>query len=77
MVLVFQHSVKTALSGSNPYLKICLDGYSHLQIFSFPLAFSFMWYLSETASEFERYNAPIKGGKFIKKQWWCVVWWSY
>ena len=77
MVLVFRHSVKTALSESNPYLKICLDEYSHLQMFIFPLAFSLMRYLSKTASEVERYSARIKGGKFIKKQRYCVGWESY
>ena len=77
MVLVFRHSMKTALSGSNPYLKICLDGYSHLQMFIFPLAFSLMRYLFKTASEVERYCARIKGGKFIKKQQYCVGWESY
>ena len=55
--------MKTALSGSNPYLKICLDEYSHFQMFIFPLAFSLMRYLSKTASEVERYSARIKGGK--------------
>ena len=77
MVLVFRHSVKTALSGSTPYLKICLDGYSHLQMFIFPLAFSLMQYSSKTASGVERYSARIKGGKFIKKQRCCAGWDSY
>ena len=62
MVLVFRHSVKTALSGSNPYLKICLDGYSHLKMFIFPLAFSLMRYLFKTASEVERYSCTYKRG---------------